>query len=336
MACFHGPDIAVFWAASIIPFATGHVDLVLSAVTQQLVVTPQSQNLIADIKAIPVKQYSGSQSANNRRLEQFLPAARVPLLPPFTAPGTPAERVAAFIRHLRKFFDVATQAGPLNALAANAIPTLGIASNDPINTFVGFYNANPTPPFAFGSPVNQAFFDQAIQDVFPNDAEPQAWLVQTLHAIDELFRMTTGIDPTLQFSLMEALYARGFDSMINVQALSASEFEQATHRHGGLSIREPNLRRRRRYWRASETGTRQVQASESRRIPCELHPALAPVVARSGGVSARIAESLSELHLRSPHSARPSYPRTLVAGRRGPLGLLHATAANLHTPVPAD
>jgi len=202
------------------------VDLVLSAVTQQLVVTPQSQNLIADIKAIPVnniQDLKARTTADWNSSSCLLGAVYCHLY----APGTPAERVAAFIRHLREILRRRDTSRAVECSCGQRHPQHSVSQADPINTFVGFYNANPTPPFAFGSPVNQAFFDQAIQDVFPNDAEPQAWLVQTLHAIDELFRMTTGIDPTLQFSLMEALYARGFDSMINVQALSASEFEQA-------------------------------------------------------------------------------------------------------------
>ena len=51
-------------------------------------------------------------------------ATQIDLLPSFTLPGTPDERIAAFIRHVRKFFDLPNPAASVTAPPATAAPTL--------------------------------------------------------------------------------------------------------------------------------------------------------------------------------------------------------------------
>ncbi len=334
---FTGADIAGFWKPIPPAIVPGHLDLVLSAVTHQ--VAP----LIAKIKLIPVNTIKDLKDITTKGWNDFFIPVNVSLLPPFTAPGTPEERVAAFIRQLRKFFEVVTEAGPLNVNVANAIPTLDIASNDPINAFVAFYNANPVPPFAFGSPFVPPSFGQAVKAVFPNDPDAQVWLCETLRTIDDLFQMTAGVGtPTLRFSLMEALYARGFDSIASVQALSESEFEQALTG----TVAYPFAKQI--YGKAGGSGGSAKPAPgkfqpvnpDGSLVNCippwHLSP-LGPVEYLSELVKASATTSC-DIPTPSPCDvfAPPSATAlgALIVGRRGPLGSLHATAANVHTPLP--
>ncbi|HMU55303.1 MAG TPA: hypothetical protein PKA61_09865, partial [Nitrospira sp.] len=221
-----GPSIDAFWQQNPFPAALvpGHLDLVLVVVTQQTVVTPASTALIAAIKAIPVANVAQLKARTVQQWYAFFLPANVGLLPDFTNPGTPEERVEAFVRQLRKYFEVLSiaPAPPAGALAnARSIP---IADGDPFAAFLA-----AAPGFAF--PVanwSAPAIVNALQTVFPGHPEAQAWLLNALQTIDELLRATTGVGPAaMQFSLLEALYARGFTSRAQIQALSAAEFEYA-------------------------------------------------------------------------------------------------------------
>jgi hypothetical protein len=331
---FMGADITAFWtAANIAPFAIGHVDLVLSAVTQQF------QPLIDAIKAVPVNnvhelEIRTAADWNNFFLPPHAPP-RVNLLPPFTAPGTPAERVAAFIRQLRNFFDLKLQPGPTVAQTPGTIPTLDIAVNDPLNQFVMFYDANPVPSFAFGTAHDPTSYDQSIQLVFPDDLAAQAWLDQILRSLDDLVRMTQGIDAGLQFSLMEALYARGFDAVASVQRLVEADFRMALT--GTV---------------AYEFAHQIYQNAHGPGSPGQLPPRPFTPVNLDGSLVNCIPPwhlsplgPVKYLHDMLRLSAKSTCDNpdpgdiqgslaVLLTSRRGNVGSLHATAANLHTPLP--
>ena len=229
---FMGADIGSFWtAANFNAFAVGHLDLVLCAVTDARFQPPpafQFQHLIDAIKKIPVNNVHDLEARTTSDWKTFFLPNNVSLLPPFTAfSATPSERVSAFTQRLRNFFAVQTGAGSATPSAGETPPTLDIALDDPIGQFVSFYNGINPAPFAFGGAWDKNSFNQALQQVFPFDPAAQAWLDQMLDSIDDLFRMTNGIDPKLQFSLMEALYARGFTSIADVQAVSEVNFQEA-------------------------------------------------------------------------------------------------------------
>ena len=75
--------------------------------------------------------------------------------------------------------------------------------------------------------------------MFPSDARAQAWLVQACQTIDNLYAVLTLLafpvplsspppdQSYLVFSCAEALYARGFTSAADITQLSASDFAQA-------------------------------------------------------------------------------------------------------------
>jgi Tc toxin complex TcA C-terminal TcB-binding domain len=324
---FMGADINAFWKPN--PFPSGHFELVLSAVTGQF------QLLINAIKAIPVTTLAALKTRTTADWTNFFLPGNTALLPPFTAPGTPAERVAAFIRQVRNFFDVLVQSGPLIAPTPDPIPTIAIAADDPIGAFIAAYDAQPVAAFAFGLPIDPSAEAQALQQAFPGDADARTWLAETIHLIDELFQITKGIVPTtLRFSLMEALYARGFVSKAGVTALSPADFQQALTGTVAFPF----------------AGSIHTQAGSGSGPSTPTSGAFAPVnpdgslvncippwhLSPLGPVEylheALLASADSTCDDPMPGSRRPL--ATLIGARRGPLGSLHATAANVHTPLP--
>ena len=104
-------------------------------------------------------------------------ATQIDLLPSFTLPGTPDERIAAFIRHVRKFFDLPNPAASVTAPPATAAPTLQLPTAvDPIQSFVVAYEALIGGAFTFGTALVEANVDAAAATVFPADPAAQAWL----------------------------------------------------------------------------------------------------------------------------------------------------------------
>jgi hypothetical protein len=336
---FQGADIGSFWTANFNAVAVGHLDLVLCAVTDaRFQPSPafQFQRLIDAIKAIPVNNVHDLEARTTADWNNFFLPNNLTLLPPFTTPGTPAERVAAFIRRLRNFFAVQTAAGPTTPSTGETPPTLNIPVDNPIGQFVSFYNGiHPVPPFAFGGALDQNSFNQALQQVFPVDPAAQAWLAQMLHSIDDLFRMTSGIDPKLQFSLMEALYARGFASIADVQAISEVDFQEA------LTGTEAYPFASQIYQNAQGSGGPNPPGQsvfspinpDGSLIncipPCHLSP-LGPVEYLHEMLKTSEASTCDDP---APESAQGNLA-VLIASRRGPVGSLQAIAANLDTPLP--
>jgi len=314
-----------------IPLVPGHLDLVLAVVTQQTVVTATTTALIAAIKAIPVATVGALKTRTVQDWHGFFLPLNMGLLPDFTNPGTPEERVEAFVRQLRKYFEVQSLA-PVPAAGALGTPlSIEIAAGDPLAAFLA-----AVPGFAF--PVanwNAPAIQNGLQAVFPGDPNAQAWLLDALQTIDELLRATTGVGPAaLQFSLIEALYARGFTSRAQIQALSAAEFEYALtgtvayplaaliQAAAGGSVAGPT---------PAPAGPFTPINPDGSLINCippwHLSP-LGPVKylqdLLATGVGATCEHPL----------ANGATLGTLIAPRRGQLGNLHATAANVHTALP--
>ncbi len=328
-----GPSIDAFWQQNPFPAALvpGHLDLVLVVVTQQTVVTPASTALIAAIKAIPVANVAQLKARTVQQWYAFFLPANVGLLPDFTNPGTPEERVEAFVRQLRKYFEVLSiaPAPPAGALAnARSIP---IADGDPFAAFLA-----AAPGFAF--PVanwSAPAIVNALQTVFPGHPEAQAWLLNALQTIDELLHATTGVGPAaMQFSLLEALYARGFTSRAQIQALSAAEFEYALTG----TVAYPFAAAIQAAAGGSTAGPAPVPPGPFAPInpdgslincipPWHLSP-LGPVKYLQELLATGIGATCEQ------PAATGSALGTLIATRRGPLGNLHATAANVHTTLP--
>jgi hypothetical protein len=226
-----------FWKPLVAAQPGEYLELVLAAITGNLKV------LIDAIKAPPLSVDTVDKLVavdDAKWTNLFLPPAtagnpapppRLDLLPDFTKPGTPAERTAAFIRHLRTFFTVpGTNPGSISA-SVNTPPTLDRPIRDIFDEFTGRYQAHAPSPFSFDTAPDDAAVSAAVLEVLPGDPAARAWLSAALATIRELWVLTKGVAPAsapnLRFSLVEALYARGFISAAQVAALSAADFEYA-------------------------------------------------------------------------------------------------------------
>jgi len=171
-------------------------------------------------------------------------------LPPFTQPVAPgvspgqvtqkasyiAARIRAFIRAVHQFFTVSSAATAAQLPAAGMPPTFDLPSYDPIGQAV----SDLPGTFKFGSTLPGTDLTTAVQTVFTNDLAAQAWLFQGMTTVNELCEIASVVPnpaPTggyklpnpvsFSFSVMEALYARGFRSAKDITSLSATDFQQA-------------------------------------------------------------------------------------------------------------
>ena len=327
------PSIDTFWQQNPFPnpLVAGHLDLVLAVVTQQTVVTPSSTALLTAIAAIPVTTVGQLKAITVQQWYAFFLPANVSLLPEFTKPGTPEERVEAFVRQVRKFFEVLSLAPtPAAGATPNAL-SIPIADGDPIGSFLAAFPGFAFPVANWADPS----IASALQAVFPGDANAQTWLLDGLLTIDELLLATTGVGPAdLQFSLIEALYARGFTSRAQIQALTPEEFQHALTG----TIAYP--------WAAAI----QAAAGGSTAVPDPAAPGPFVPINPDGSLincippwhlsplgPVKYLQDLLETGIGATCDAPAATGATLAAlinPRRGALGNLHATAANVHTTLP--
>ena len=169
-------------------------------------------------------------------------------LPPFTQPVAPgassgqatpqagyvATRIRAFVRAVQQFFTVSTVATAAQLPDAGAAATFDVPAYDSIGLAAKTMNG-----FQFGGTLSDTDLDAAAQDALPGDPAAQAWLVQAITTINELWEIAgaalapapaSGTLPpkvSFSFSVMEALYARGFRSAADIAALSQTDFQQA-------------------------------------------------------------------------------------------------------------
>ena len=167
-------------------------------------------------------------------------------LPPFTRPVAPgaapsvanpsagyiAVRIRAFIRAVQLFFTVSSVPTTAQLPAPGAPPTFDMPAFDPIKEAV---NALPAG-FKFATtPITSANLATAVVTVFPTDPAARGWLTEVMTAVSELSQVASVVaNPTvlpnpvsLQFAIVEALYARGFRSAADIARLSAAAFQQA-------------------------------------------------------------------------------------------------------------
>ena len=333
-----GPTTTIetdFWIPEAAAQPVAYLELVLE------VVTDNHAPLIAAIKAPPLSVTTVSElvAITDQAWRSFFlgPPPQIALLPPFTQPGTPAERVEAFIRHLRKFFAVPAMPGAPSPIVVAAPPLLGVSITDIFKRFTDAYLVHSGTPYVFGGAIDATAQAQAIVDVFPSDQQAQAWLAQALATIDSLYRMTD-LGPAfteLHFSLMEALFARGFTGPQDVQGLTADEFQDAltgtvAYSHAAAIYTLAGVSTP-----PAEPPPKPFQSinPDGSLTDCVPPPHLSPF-----GATAYLAEMLRVTAASTCGEPFPSDEETSIAAalehRRGPLGSLHATSANLGTPLP--
>jgi len=289
-------------------------------------------------------------------------------LPPFTqpvapgaspAPGTPkagytALRIRAFIRAVHQFFTVSSVPTTAQLPEPGAPPVFDLPV--PSNDLIGLAVANLPTGFVFGKgPLTAAQIDAAVQGVaeIATDAQAQAWLAQTIATINELCQIASvvpdlAVTPnpvSFRFAVAEALFARGFRSAKDITRLTAADFQQALT--GTVAYDFANSGSTSLYQQAQTIAPSSPSSGEAggsfkpinpdgSLVNCVPPPCLSP----TGPIA-----YLQEMLTLSPAStcAAPDAPpedgqSTLgdaVKSRRGALGTLLASCANLETPLPS-
>ena len=337
-----GPTATIdadFWAGEVAAHESAYLNLVLQVITgnytplMNAITDPAPGGLgvatVGDLVAVTDQTWH----------DTFIPAFGPPnisLLPPFTQPGTPAERVAAFLRYLHRFFTVPATGVDAKPSTPGAPGTLGVPQGDVFASFITNYATEGGGAFAFGTAWDATALAAAVVDTLPGDPAAQQWLTQALNTIEALYRLTAfAPDAQMHFSLMEALYARGFVDDAGVQALSPDDFQAALTG----SIAYPYAAQIQAAAGGSTAPTPPVDSGFAPINPDgSLTDCVPPHHLSPFGPVAYLAELLlasAASTLEQPVGLDPAGQfGTLLASRRGPLGTLHATRANLDTPVP--
>ena len=222
-----------------------------------------------------------------------------------------------------------------------ALPVLQAPSTDWLTACLGFYG-----PYILGSGFNLANLKTAAASVFPGDQAAQDWLVDALVTIDALYQVmkTVALPPpppplttaNLEFSIVEALYARGFKSAADMTELSSSDFQQALI--GTVAYDLAGLIYASAAVIAPPAPTTPPPGGFEPVNPGSLTNCIPPPCLLPLGPIAYLNEMLQV----SPSSTceTPLTPTaantlaTVVGARRGPVGNLSASCANLQTPLP--
>src|ERR1051326_3129354 len=108
---------------------------------------------------------------------------------------------------------------------ASPLPTLQSPSQDWLTRCLTTYGA-----FTLGTGFDPSKLNAAAVTVFPDDPAAQDWIVDALVTLDALYRVLKSVPfatPGFEFSVVEALYARGFTSASGITVLSSDQFQEA-------------------------------------------------------------------------------------------------------------
>jgi hypothetical protein len=117
----------------------------------------------------------------------------------------------------------------LSTSATSGLPLLQAPSTDWLGQCLTAFGA-----FTFGNGFDLTKLRNAARTVFPGDSAAQEWLVDVLVTIDALYQVMKSValpplpnTPAYKFSIVEALYARGFKSAADITRLSGPDFQKA-------------------------------------------------------------------------------------------------------------
>lgn len=280
-------------------------------------------------------------------------------LPPFTRPVAPgvstttanvssgytALRIRAFIRAVQEFFAISTATTTAQLPSPGAPPTFKLPAFDPISLAV----ANLPTGFVFSGSLSSTDLATAVDKVF-SASEPvaRAWLTQTMTTISQLSQVasvvgTAAAQPSLQFSIVEALYARGFRTASDITGMSAAEFQQALT--GTVAYDFANSGTTSLYQQAAtltppptppgQEGGSFQPINDGSLVDCVPPPCLSPTspIAYLNEMLALSQASTCDDPQAAPSAGQISLGAAVQA-RRGPIGTLLASCANLETPLP--
>lgn len=351
-------DIAPFWNTVLAPLNTataltnptlakGHLELIVCAIINEsdpapLITAVQAEGItLKSVKDLDPQAFGGSGGITYdqwRKVFQDHPGA----IPVFAKVGTSAtspklaldEQTAAFVRRLAQFFSLPPVVAVTPAPAASELPQLD--GPDPSQDVLGkFVAAYPGLVFGAANTLDSAKAQAAAASVFPSDPRAAAWLVEAASAVNALAAVANvGVPDPLRFSIAEALYARGFDSAAAISALMPDDFLDAligTVAHPYATQIQTN---------AGGPASPSVgpagpfgPINDGTLANCVPPPWRSPL-----GPVAYLHElwTLSEAATCANPGGDGKAPTLgdAVTSRRGPLGDLVATRANLETPLP--
>jgi hypothetical protein len=96
-------------------------------------------------------------------------------------------------------------------------------SDDILKQFINQYLG----AFSFGNPLDHDTISKTVKSIFPDNFGARSWLLNALETVVLLVQVTSSCPSNLQFSAMEAFYARGLTTVSTVHPLSKTEFKSA-------------------------------------------------------------------------------------------------------------
>ena len=317
---------------------------------ESAVATPIPEPTVATLKQVTASQWTAFFTVIGS--PQWLPPFTRPVAPgaaPSQASPTPgyiALRIRAFIRAVHQFFTVSSAATAAQLPTAGTPPTLERPSFDPIGQAV----ADLPGSFQFGTALSGTDLTTAVQTVFGDDPAAQAWLAQAMTTINELWQVARVVpDPTvtpgyslpdpvsLPFSVMEALYARGFQTARDITNLSGSDFQQALTGTVAYDFASALYAEAQVLAPASPAAGTPGAAFQPVNPDGSLVNCVPPSCLSPSGPIAYLQEVLSLSESSTCEATVAGSAPTLaevLRQRRGPVGELAASRANLETPLP--
>lgn len=314
-------DIDGFWDGAV--DVAGHLELVL------WVLAGMHTDLIQKIKDSGVASATQLAALTIGQWRQlFGKPIDDTLFPPFIVGDNSEQRFAKFVKHVQKFFKVDTAVDDPEDPEIGGPPRFRTLTEDPLNRFVDSYG----PDFQFGVDWDEGRLHDAVWEVFPDDRDGREWLEQLVRVVDELTRLAQAVPADVAFSVMEALYARGFTSRAQVTALSNADFRRALT--GTVAYAHANAL----YGEAEGGGDETddgyfTPVNDGCLVNCVPPAHLSPL-----GPVAYLRELLDLSESATCEDPSPddesSTVGSMLADRRGTLGDLLVTAPNLDTPLP--
>ena len=193
------------------------------------IISPAPDPTVATLKQVTAAQWTAFFTQPGS--PQWLPAFTQPVAPGISSSqATPqagylATRTRAFVRAVQQFFTVSTVATAAQLPPAGTPATLDVPEYDPIGLAAENMNG-----FQFGGTLSDTALAAAAQNVLPGDPAGQAWLAQAMTTINELWEVAAAApapgtlppEVSFKFSVMEALYARGFRDAADITGLSGT------------------------------------------------------------------------------------------------------------------
>jgi hypothetical protein len=237
---FRGPssDLGAFWAGEAInDRAEKYLEIILR------IISADKPELKTEIRMpdilrnnLTVKMMAGLAGVTDEEWRNFfmpkIPPAtddlvrrRANLLPGYTAPGSPAQRTEAFILRLKELFSLPTEVQRTSGADPIAQHPFSGSRSDLLRLFFA-----QAPEFDLSiDPLDENLVNNTISSLQLGDTLSALLkeLIAVLHFLYQITKTSVSSVHGLQFSYMEALYARGFINFERIALLSQSQFQSA-------------------------------------------------------------------------------------------------------------